>query len=338
MKAVIQRTFGSVDVLSIAEVPKPILKPRDVLIKLKSIATNPTDIKSRENIVNGPALTDYKILGWDGVGIVEAVGSNASFYKAGDHVWFAGSRFRQGCNAEYCAVDERIVGKKPTSLTWEEAASFPLTGITAWEVFFDSMKIGKSDEGKTILITAGAGGVGSIAIQIAKKILKLKVIATASNPKSIELSKRFGADFTIDHTKNLEEQLNALGFKTVDFILETNNLERNLETFGKIIAPWGRIATIVNGAKIDPSHLLALFSKSVTLSFEMMFTRSAFEVDMERQKEILDQLAKLADEKVLEHRAFTVFPSVSLENIREAHRMQESGKTHGKIVLTADFI
>jgi len=327
-----------VDVLQLLQVPKPSVASRDVLVKIKAVAMNPTDLKSRENLGNraGP-IEGYKILGWDGVGIVEDVGHEVKSFKKGDEVWFAGSRLRQGCHAEYCAVDESIVGKKPKSLTYEEAASLPLTGVTVLEAFYDSMRLGTQDQGKTILITGGAGGVGSIAIQIAKNVLKLKVIATASNPESVDLCKKLGADITIDHSKDLKEEMKRIGVDSVDFVLETQYIEKNIDFHTFIVKPRGIICTVVSPHLIRSESLAPLFWKSVTFTCEMMFARSQFAVEMERQRELLNLLSDLVDKKVIDHRAFTTFPSMTLENIKKAHELQASGKTRGKIVLSALF-
>jgi len=335
MKCMGQTQAGDTSVLLLLEVEIPTPGPTDLLVKVKAVAVNPVDFKVRKGATN---IEKVKILGWDASGIVEKIGSDVKFYKPGDEVYFAGNVRKQGCNAEYCIIDERITGRKPRSLSFEEAAAIPLTGLTAWEAFVEQMNIPiptiiETNKHKSVLITAGAGGVGSIAIQIAKKVLKLTVIATSSRPETTEFCKKMGADYVIDHTKDLHEQLLKLGMSGVDYILECSSIDQNFETHCKLINPLGKICSIVESSKLLP--LGNLMSKRVTFVFELMFTRPIFNVEMEKQRETLNILAALIDQKILEPRVVTKFDSMS--QLAEAHQLQESGKSIGKIVLTAKF-
>lgn len=202
------------------ETEKPIPGGHELLVKIKAIAVNPVDFKIRQNAAKDTVLEQPKIIGWDAAGVVEAVGENVTLFKVGDEVYYAGDITKSGCNAEFQVIDERIVGKKPKSLNEEAAAAIPLTALTAWEILFDRIRISaEKDKGKTLLIIGGAGGVGSIAIQLAKKIANLKVIATASRPQTIEWCKQMGADVVVNH-KNLLDEVRNAGFQFVDFIVD----------------------------------------------------------------------------------------------------------------------
>jgi len=305
---------------------------------------NPVDTKVRTAYNQPKKFDPPQIVGYDGSGIIEEIGSEVKYYKVGDLVYFAGSRARQGCHAEFVIIDERIVGIKPKSLSFEEAASIPLTGITAWEGMVEQMRIpipnnnnnANSEPQKSILIVGGAGGVGTIAIQIAKSVLKLKVIATASKEESANLCKKLGADFVVNHFKDLKEELKSIGFEGIDYILETNkNLDKNFDTYADILNPLGAICSI-----LPPTGALnvgKLFLKRGILAFEFMFARPINQKELDKQREILDELSRLADQKIIDHRAFKIFESINETNIREAHKLAESGSTLGKICLTAKF-
>jgi NADPH2:quinone reductase len=266
------------------------------------------------------------------VGTVEAVGDKTSRFKVGDEVYYAGDLTRCGSNAEYQLIDERIVGKKPKNLTIAEAAAIPLTGLTAWESFFDRIKVNpETDKGKTVLILAGAGGVGSIAIQIAKKVAGLTVIATASRPESIKWCKDLGADFVINHY-NLKAELKTTGHSQVDYILDFVNLEAYWEIAAEIIKPQGHIVSITGSSK--PLNLDLLKTKSVTFSWELMYTRSMYTTDdMDEQHQILNEIADLLDAGILRTTLTTTLEGFTVDNLKKAHKMQESGKTIGKTVI-----
>ena len=239
---------------------------------------------------------------------------------------------RSGSNAEYQLIDERIVGHKPKNLSIAESAAIPLTGLTAWESLFDRIKVNpETDKGKTVLILAGAGGVGSMAIQLAKKVAGLTVIATASRPDSIAWCKDLGADFVVNH-HNLKEELEKIGHSQVNYILDFVDLEGYWETVADIIKPQGHIVSITESSK--PLNLNLLKGKSVTFSWELMYTRSMFNTeDMVKQHEILNQIADLLDAGTIKTSRTTTLNGFSVENLKKAHEMQESGKTIGKTVI-----
>jgi len=314
------------------ETVKPIAKNHDLLVKISAVSVNPVDFKVRQSSAKDTVLEDPKIIGWDAVGIVEAVGENVRLFEVGDEVYYAGDLTKQGSNAEYQIVDERIVGKKPTTLSIEEAAVIPLTGLTAWEILFDRIRINpEKDKGKSILIIGGAGGVGSIAIQLAKKIAGLNVIATASRPETAEWCKQQGADFVVDH-ENLIEAVREAGFQHVDFILDFVDTNLYWDTMVELIKPQGHIASITGSS--EPVALNKLKSKSVSFSWELMYTRSMFETDdIEEQHVILDKIADLLDDGTLKTTLNQTFVGLKAENFKEAHELLESGKTIGKIAI-----
>mgnify|MGYP001053171829 CR=1 FL=1 len=314
------------------ETPVPEPKGRDLLVKIKAISVNPVDFKIRQNSAKDTVLETPKVIGWDAVGTVEAVGEDVTFFKAGDEVYYAGDLTRSGSNAEYQLIDERITGLKPSSLTHAEAAAMPLTALTAWESLYDRIRITEpKDKGKSILIIGGAGGVGSIAIQLARKISGLKVIATASRPETKAWCKAMGADLVVDH-KNLVEEVHAASLKEVDFILDLVDLNNYWDTLVELIKPQGHIVSITGSA--TPVALNKLKNKSVTFSWELMYTRSMYQTDdMEQQHHILNALAKLLDDGTLKTTLNQTLKGFSVENLKEAHRLLESGKTIGKVVI-----
>ncbi len=314
------------------ETEKPVPTGYDLLVKIAAIAVNPVDFKVRQNSAKDTVLDTPKIIGWDAVGTVESVGEKVSKFKPGDQVFYAGDLTRSGCNAEFQLVDERITGRKPVNLTDAEAAAIPLTGLTAWESIFDRIKLNPAtDKGKTVLILAGAGGVGSIAIQIAKKIAGLKVIATASRHESEKWCSDMGADHVVNHY-DLKAELEKAGYRQVDYILDFVNINNYWKTIAEIIKPQGHIVSIT-GSK-DPLDLSLLKTKSATFSWELMYTRSMFGTDdIERQHEILNELSHLLDVGTLRTNLTTTLRGFTVDNLKKAHEMQESGKTIGKTVI-----
>lgn len=312
------------------EMPSP--TGYDLLVKIAAISVNPVDFKIRQSAAVDTVLETPKIIGWDAVGTVEAVGDKATKFKVGDQVYYAGDITRSGSNAEYQLIDERIVGLKPAKLSIAEAVAIPLTGLTAWESLFDRIKVNpETDKGKTVLILAGAGGVGSLAIQIAKKIANLTVIATASRPDSVQWCKDMGADFVINHYQ-LKEELEKIGHSQVNYILDFVDLEGYWDTIAEIIKPQGHIVSITESSK--PLNLDILKFKSVTFSWELMYTRSLFNTDdIENQHIILNTLANLLDKGTLKSTLTTTLKGFTVDNLKKAHQMQESGKTIGKTVI-----
>ena len=301
------------------ELPKPSPTGHDLLVKVEAISVNPVDYKQRK--LDSPAP---RVLGWDAAGTVEAAGPEVTLFKPGDAVYYAGDVTRPGANSELHLVDERIVGRKPKRLDFAQAAAIPLTAITAWEAFFDRMKV---KAGATILIIGGAGGVGSIGIQLAK-IAGLSVIATASRPESIAWVKELGADEVVDHRKDLPSQVK----KHVEYIANFNDLDTHWAAMGELIAPQGAMVAIVGNQK--PLPMDAVRSKSATLCWELMFTRPRFKTpDMIEQHRLLDQVADWLDAGKLRSTLKETLSPINGANLRKAHEKLESGTMIGKLVL-----
>jgi zinc-binding alcohol dehydrogenase family protein len=313
------------------ELPRPEVRGRDILVAVRAVSVNPVDTKVR--VRAQPEVGDWKVLGWDAAGVVEAVGPDATHFRPGDEVFYAGALGRSGANAEFHLVDERIVGRKPRSLSWAEAAAMPLTAITAWETLFDRLDVGKSVPGATnaILILGGAGGVGSIATQIARQLTELIVVTTASRPETMAWSRSLGAHHIVDHSKPLSGEIEALGIGAPAFVFSTTNTDRHVAEIAKLIAPQGRFALIDDPKVVDISLLK---QKSVSLHWEFMFTRSMFETsDIAEQGELLNVVARLVDAGTLRTTFAESFGTINAANLRRAHALIESGRAKGKIVL-----
>ncbi|MCH5683155.1 zinc-binding alcohol dehydrogenase family protein [Niabella sp. W65] len=311
------------------DTPRP--TGHEILVQVKAISVNPVDYKIRQNSAKEKLLDTPKIIGWDAAGIVEEVGNAVTLFKPGDEVYYAGDITKSGANAQFQLVDERIVGKKPATLTFSEAAAMPLTTLTAWEILFDRMRINEKDKGKTVLIIGGAGGVGSIAIQIAKKVAGLTVLATASRPESAEWCRQQGADYVVHH-RDLVNEVRAAGFQQVDFILDFVDVNQYWDAFAELIHPQGAIGSISDPTQ--PVNLRQLKSKSVSFHWELMFTRSMFQTeDIEAQHHILNKAAELFDNGTLNATLTAALNGLSAENLKTAHRQLESGSTIGKLVI-----
>jgi zinc-binding alcohol dehydrogenase family protein len=313
------------------ELPKPSASGRDLLVKVEAVSVNPVDYKQR--IVSAKSEVPTRVLGWDAAGTVEAAGSEVTLFKPGDEVYYAGDVTRAGCNSEFHLVDERVVGRKPKKLDFAQSAAMPLTSITAWEAFFDRMKIdiGGRHRGLSILIIGGAGGVGSIGIQLAR-IAGLSVIATASRPESVAWVKELGASHVVDHRKPLQPQIEALGKKHVDYIANFNDLDEHWAAMGDLIAPQGALAAIVSNR--NPLPLDAVRSKSATLCFELMFTRPRFQTsDMIEQHRLLNKVADWLDAGELRCTLRDTLSPINAANLRAAHARLESGTMIGKLAL-----
>jgi len=340
----------------------------DLLVAIKAISVNPLDTKVRRGTIPPPENENMpRILGWDAAGEVIAVGSDCTLFQKGDAVYYAGSISRQGTNCEFHLVDERIVGRKPKSVSFEEAAAMPLTTITAWEALYDRLglysdtikrkttlpEISTSDNGdknkrhspSSILIIGGAGGVGSITIQLAKNLVNhstslstsspgINVIATASRSESVEWCKKMGADYVINHHKDLRSQIKELGIDYTDYILCLNNTDGHFDSMKQLVAPQGKICSIVETkTPVDIGGLLR--QKSATFVWEVMFTRSLFKTyDMIEQHHLLNTVADLIDSKKIKTTLTDLLSPISAENLRKAHKKLESGNTIGKIVLS----
>ncbi|MDT0641795.1 zinc-binding alcohol dehydrogenase family protein [Zunongwangia sp. F363] len=314
------------------ETDKPTPGENDLLVKIEAVSVNPVDYKVRQSAAKEKELESPKIIGWDAAGVVEAVGEKVKNFRKGDEVFYAGVINRPGCNAEYQVVDERSVGHKPQNLSWEEAAAMPLTSLTAWECIFERLKIAEnSGMGKTILVIGGAGGVGSIGIQLLKKLTQMKVIATASREETEKWSREKGADVVVNH-KNLLKEMKKAGFDEVDYILNFSNTELHWEAMAELIKPQGHICSIVETS--EPVDLNKLKNKSVAFHWELMFTRPTLKTDdMHEQHEILERLSSLLEEGVLESTINDTFQGLSAETFKKVHKLQESGKSIGKNVI-----
>jgi zinc-binding alcohol dehydrogenase family protein len=323
------------DSLVDVEVPTPTPTGRDLLVRVHAVSVNPVDVKRRAPRPGSESRP--RILGWDAAGVVEAIGENVTLFKPGDEVYYAGSIDRAGCNSELHLVDERIVGPKPRTLDFEEAAALPLTTITAWEAIFDRLGVAKTpsaNAGRSILIIGGAGGVGSIAIQIAKQVAGLTVIASASRPESGAWCRQQGADAVINHRQPLQEELATAGFTTVNYILCTNSVEQYVESMAAVIAPQGKICTIVGTKDNEPIPMNLFMQKSVGFFFELMFTRPVFQTtDMQAQHDLLSEAARLIDAGVLHTTLTERFGPLTAGNLRRAHARIETGTMIGKLAL-----
>jgi NADPH2:quinone reductase len=315
------------------ELPRPEPTGRDLLVKVEAISVNPVDTKRR---LGGDPPGGMRVLGWDAAGIVEAAGPDATIFKPGNFVYYAGSVVRPGANSEYHLIDERIVGHKPARLGFAEAAAMPLTSITAWELLFDriGVKRGESADRRSLLVVGGAGGVGSMAIQIARRLTGLAVIATASRPETQAWVRELGAHHVIDHSQPWAPQLAALGFPAVDIVLGLTGTARNAPQISEAIAPEGRLGLIEGAAGLASFDHAALFGKSIGVHLELMFTRSSFGTPgMIEQHKLLEQVAALVDRGILRTTLKQVMSPINAENLRKAHAQIESGTTIGKLVL-----
>lgn len=319
------------DALIDFETDKPEPRGRDIRVAVKAISANPVDYKVRKRAE--PKAGDTKILGFDATGIVDAVGPDVSLFRPGDEVWYAGSIQRQGTNSEFHLVDERIVGHKPKTLSFAQSAALPLTSITAWELLFDRLGVapGKSVDPRTLLIVGGAGGVGSILIQLARRLTGLTVVATASRPESSKWCLDLGAHHVIDHSKPIKDQIDALKVPPVALIAALTNTEQHFPALADIIAPQGKLGLIDDPASLNVNLLKG---KAASLHWESMFTRSSFQTDdMIAQHNLLDDVASLIDNGVLRTTLDKVLGKINATNLKQAHVLLEGGRSTGKLVL-----
>jgi zinc-binding alcohol dehydrogenase family protein len=308
--------------------PVPTPGPRDLLVEVRAVSVNPVDTKVRA----GTFTKEPKILGWDATGIVREVGSEVTLFQPGDEVFYAGSIARTGSYSEFHLVDERIVGHKPRSLSAADAAALPLTSITAWELLFDRLGVVEgSGEGKCLLITGAAGGVGSMLVQLARQLTRLTVIGTASRQETADWVRQLGAHHVIDHSQPLLAQLQALGVPQIDYVASLTHTEQHFAQLIDVLKPQGRLGVIDDPESLD---VMPLKRKSLSLHWELMFTRSLYETaDMINQHHLLNRVSALIDQGVLRTTVGEHFGAINAANMRRAHALVESGKARGKIVL-----
>ena len=331
MKAIAYHHAGPIskkDALTEIEIPKPQPGPKDLLVEVLGVSVNPVDVKLRAQ-----AQPDgSRVLGFDASGVVVETGSDVSQFKVGDSVYYAGDITRPGSNAAFQLVDERIVGRKPTNLDHTDAAAMPLTTITAWEILFDSFALVEGGgKGEALLVIGGAGGVGSILIQLAKKLTGMEVIATASRPDTREWVTKMGADHVINHRNPLDKEIEALGV-TPRYVAALTHTDRHFEAISKLIKPRGHIAVIDDPETLD---VVPLKMKALSVSWEFMFTRSMFQTtDISVQSQLLNRVADLIEQGVILPTVNHHGGELNIPNLRAAHQLQESGSAIGKTVLS----
>lgn len=309
--------------------PIPKAQGHDVLVEVKAVSVNPVDTKVRKS--TQPEAGTAKVLGWDAAGVVTAIGEQVTLFKVGDKVWYAGTITRAGSNSEYQLVDERIVGRMPTNLSFAEAAALPLTSITAWELLFDRLAVKADDDKACVLVIGASGGVGSILVQLAKRLTKLTIIATASRPESAAWLTQIGAHHVINHQENMIEQLKNLGFNHVDYIASLNQTHTYFAQMVELIKPQGKIALIDDPEALD---IRLLKRKSASLHWEFMFTRPAFNTsDLIKQHQLLNEVAALVEQGAINSTLKLQLGQINAKNMTQAHALLENGKVIGKIVL-----
>ena len=334
MKAVGYRKPGPIsdaDSLVDIELPTPTPEARDLLVEIRAVSVNPVDYKVRRSAA--PSGEEWKVLGWDAAGVVVATGPDATRFKPGDEVFYAGSITRPGSNAEFHLVDERIVGRKPASLDWSQAAALPLTALTAWETLFDRLEVTRPVSGASaaILIIGGGGGVGSIAVQIARRCSDLRVIATASRAETADWVREMGAHHVIDHSRPLAPQIADLGLGAPALVFSTTHTGEHALAVADLISPQGRFALIDDPETFD---IMAFKRKSVSIHHELMFTRSIYQTpDIAEQGRILDAVTDLVDAGRIRTTLTERLGPINADNLKAAHARLEAGTVRGKIVL-----
>jgi NADPH:quinone reductase len=311
--------------------PEPEARGRDLTVQVKAVSVNPVDVKVRAS--TKPDGSEYKVLGYDAAGIVVQAGPETVLFKPGDEVYYAGSIARSGTNAEYHLVDERIVGKKPKSLSFAQAAALPLTTITAWELLFDRLgvQIGKPTNAGSILIIGGAGGVGSVLTQLASKLTGLNVISTASTPESREWCLSLGANHVIDHRMSFKEQMAEIGIPEVEYIAGLTATDIHYPGLVEVLVPQGKFGLIDDPKSLDANPLKR---KSASLHWEFMFARSLFSTpDMVAQHALLNEVSELVDAGVIRTTLASTLGLISAKSLKKAHALVESGRSRGKVVL-----
>lgn len=315
------------------ELPMPEAEGRDLLVEIKAISVNPVDTKTRKNAVLEPG--QYKVLGYDAAGVVKAVGPGVKLFKPGDEVYYAGAINRQGTNAEFHLVDERIVGAKPKTLSFEQAAALPLTAITAYETLFHRMRVQDkvASAWNAVLLIGGAGGVGSIAIQLLRELSDVTVIATGSRPETQDWIRELGAHHVLDHSKPLARQIADLAIGAPAFVFSITETSQHIGDILELIAPQGRLG-LIDDPK-EPVDVRQFKRKALSIHWETMFARPVFQTaDMIEQHKLLTHVAELVDAGKIKTTLSDVIGPINAENLKAAHALIESGKTRGKLVLS----
>lgn len=313
------------------ETPTPIAKGHDLLVKVQAVSVNPVDVGVRKS--GHGVLQQPKIIGWDAVGTVVAIGEEVSLFQPDDQVFYAGSFVRPGSDSQYQLVDERITGRAPKNISLAQAAAMPLTSLTAWEALFEQLAIDyqADNQGKTILIINGSGGVGSIATQLAH-LAGLNVIASASRPETIRWVKEHGADQTVNHRRDLVKEVHQLGYKYVDYILELNDLDGHWNEMAELIKPGGRITSITENKR--PINLKRLTKKRATFAWEWMYSKSYYQTpDMITQHQILDKISELLDKGIIKSTLTKELTPINVKNLKLAHQLVETNHMIGKVVV-----
>lgn len=315
------------------DLPDPEPGPHDLLVEVRAVSVNPIDTKMR--LRTKPKPGQWATLGWDAAGVVRSVGAEVSLFAPGDRVWYAGAIDRPGSNAQYHCVDERIVGRMPASLDFPAAAAMPLTTITAWEMLFDRLRVGRgeAERGRSLLVVGAAGGVGSMMIQLARQLTALDVIATASRPETAAWVRELGAHHVIDHSKPLGAEIRAAGLPEPDYVVCLTHTDHHYPQIAELIAPQGRFG-LIDEPPAGTIDVGLLKRKCASLHWESMFTRSLFGTpDMIEQHRLLCELAGLVDAGRIRSTMTESFGRIDAANLRRAHALIESGRAIGKVVL-----
>jgi zinc-binding alcohol dehydrogenase family protein len=317
------------------DLPRPQPGPRDLLVNVQAVSVNPVDTKVRGARHQGSASDATgkpRVLGWDAAGVVVEKGAAVSGFSVGDEVYYAGELDRPGSNAEYQAVDERLVGRKPKSIGFAEAGALPLTSITAWELLFDRFGVRVGESAGSLLVSGAPGGVGSILVQLARRLTALTVIATASRPETVRWVSEMGAHHVVDHTRPLAAQVNGLEAPPVKYIASLTATARNFAQLVEVLAPEGKLGLIDDPETLD---VVPLKRKSASLHWEFMFARSMWRTtDMADQGRLLNRVSELVDRGELRSTQTVTFSPINVENLKKAHTLAESGKAIGKITLS----
>ncbi len=313
-------------VIAEGELPEPELRDHDVLVEVRAAGTNPVDYKvGRSRSGTGAPV----IVGWDFAGVVRKVGARSSGFAVGDEVWGSGDITRTGAYAELLAVDSRVISKKPSGLSFVEAAALPLTALTAWEALIARPGL-RLDQPSRVLVIGGAGGVGSIAIQLLKALTKSRVIVTASRPETRAWCRELGADDVVDHHGDLVAQLAELGSEPLDAVLGTSHTDRQLPAIGSLLRPFGHLTLIDDPPALD---IVSLKRKSISVHWELMFTKTLFGFELESQGLILREVARLVDEGRVRSTLNTRLEGLTASHVEQAHRVLMEARGIGKTVI-----